>query len=65
MDNANLISMVLGYAIMLGAVGLKLPQILSIVKNGSADGLSAISLYLDVALIMTHCIYNYVQVIHN
>lgn len=63
MDNADLISKVLGYAIMLGAVGLKLPQILSIVKSGSADGLSAISLYLDVPLIMTHCIYNYLQVI--
>jgi len=56
-----LISKVIGYTILLGAFGLKLPQIMNIVRNKSVAGFSAISLYIDVPLVMTHVIYNFVK----
>ena len=51
----------IGYAIFLGAIFLKLPQIFNIVKSKSVDGLSAIALYSDVPLIITSVVYNVLQ----
>lgn len=40
MNLAELFSLVIGYAIVFGSVSLKLPQIIKIVRNGSANGIS-------------------------
>lgn len=47
------------YAIMTGAFGLKVPQILNIVSTGSVEGLSPIAFYSEVPAAMTTVLYNY------
>lgn len=42
------ISKALGYAIILGACVVKVPQIIAIVRNGSTEGISANATYLDL-----------------
>jgi len=50
-----------GYLIMAGAVGLKLPQILNIVSTGSVEGLSPLAFYAEVPLTTTTIAYNYLR----
>ena len=38
---------VLGLVSSFGAIGLKVPQILKIMGNGSAEGISAVGMYVD------------------
>jgi len=57
----SLIAKVLGYGILFGAVGVKLPQILNIISASSVEGLSALSFYIEVPLTITHCTYNFLQ----
>ena len=42
-----LVSRVLGYAVVAGAAVIKLPQILAVLRSGSADGISALSLEIE------------------
>jgi mannose-P-dolichol utilization defect 1 len=58
---AVFVSKCIGYAILLSSFSLKLPQIYNIVKNKSASGLSAVSLYGDVVMYFTSIAYNYLQ----
>jgi len=48
----------LSYAIVLGAVALKVPQVFNIVKTKSVVGLSLSSLYLDVAAFLPTPVFN-------
>lgn len=43
----NVVSKVLGYAVILGSLGFKLPQISAILKSRSAKGLSLAAFELD------------------
>jgi mannose-P-dolichol utilization defect 1 len=54
----KIISQALGGAIMLGAAGLKVPQIQSIWKGKQVEGLNAMSVYAEVPLIGTAIVYN-------
>jgi PQ loop repeat len=58
---ALLVSKILGVAILVGAIGLKFPQILSIYSTGDVEGLSATSFYSEVPLVTTSVVYNYLQ----
>ena len=55
------ISKVLGYAIILGSVILKLPQILKICAAKDVTGLSLTSFYLDVLIFESNTVYNYLM----
>ena len=57
----KLIAKGLGYLIMIGAIGFKVPQIINIISSKSVNGLSALSLYLEVPLILTSIVYNVLQ----
>ncbi len=48
----------IGYAILVGSVALKLPQILNIVLTKNAEGLSEIAFYIEVPMCITTVIYN-------
>eukprot|EP01041_Mallomonas_annulata_P009570 gene9570-19884_t len=50
-----------GYAMLLGSIGVKFPQILNIFASSSAEGLSPMSFYTEVPLTITHVAYNYLQ----
>mmetsp|Transcript_4008 Transcript_4008/g.5559 ORF Transcript_4008/g.5559 Transcript_4008/m.5559 type:complete len:214 (-) Transcript_4008:102-743(-) len=54
-----LIAKVLGYLILVGSVLLKAPQIYNIMISKSAEGLSAIALYIEVLTSMTGIVYNF------
>lgn len=43
------ISKCIGLAIVVGSAIVKLPQIIKIVNNGSVDGISAVSYYIEVS----------------
>merc|ERR1712166_1595737 len=52
------ISKALGYAIVLGAVGVKLPQMLNIVKAGTVAGLTSSTYILELACCTIFGMYN-------
>eukprot|EP00195_Chlamydomonas_chlamydogama_P005418 CAMPEP_0202892850 /NCGR_PEP_ID=MMETSP1392-20130828/2526_1 /ASSEMBLY_ACC=CAM_ASM_000868 /TAXON_ID=225041 /ORGANISM="Chlamydomonas chlamydogama, Strain SAG 11-48b" /LENGTH=234 /DNA_ID=CAMNT_0049576957 /DNA_START=131 /DNA_END=836 /DNA_ORIENTATION=- len=56
-----LISKLLGYAIMAGACITKLPQIQVVLKNKSAEGLSALSFELEALCLIIHTGYGYIK----
>ena len=58
---APLVSKLLGMAILVGAIGLKLPQIINIYQTGDVEGLSPTSFYSEVPLVMSNVAYNYLQ----
>ena len=58
---AILISKLLGILILVGAVGLKLPQIINIYQTKDVEGLVPTSFYSEVPLVLTVVIYNYLQ----
>ncbi|KJE94517.1 hypothetical protein CAOG_05150 [Capsaspora owczarzaki ATCC 30864] len=55
---SHLLAKMLGYVIILGAVFVKIPQILKIVKAGNAEGISMISNVLELAGYITTFGYN-------
>lgn len=55
------IAKLLGYAILLGSLALKLPQILNIVMTKDVEGLSEIAFYSEVPMGITTVMYNYRQ----
>lgn len=57
-----LISKSMGYAIILGSVVMKLPQIFQILHNRSVLGLNIYSLYFECAENLPFVVYNMVQV---
>jgi mannose-P-dolichol utilization defect protein 1 len=61
LDFKFLVSKTLGYAILIGAFGLKIPQILNIIKNKSTAGLSPMGFYMEVPLVSTVLVYNYLN----
>lgn len=61
LDIKALVSKVLGYAILVGAFGLKVPQIMNIVRSKSTAGLSEIGFYVEVPLVTTTVIYNFLN----
>lgn len=52
----------MGYAIILGSVVMKLPQIFQILHNRSVLGLNIYSLYFECAENLPFVVYNMVQV---
>ena len=58
---APLVSKLLGILILVGAVGLKLPQIIGIYQTMDVEGLSPTSFYSEVPLVMSNVAYNYLQ----
>lgn len=52
-----LISKALGYAIVAGSIGVKLPQVFNIVKAGNVDGLSPTSILLEMASLVLSFAY--------
>ena len=56
------ISKSMGYAIILGSVVMKLPQIFQILHNRSVLGLNIYSLYFECAENLPFVVYNMVQV---
>lgn len=54
-----LVSKAIGTLIILGSIIVKIPQILSVYEAKSVAGLSEASLYLDVPLVLSFCVYNY------
>ena len=58
---APLVSKLLGGLILVGALGLKLPQIINIYRTGDVEGLSATSFYSEVPLVMSNVAYNVLQ----
>ena len=46
------LSKAVGFAIVMGSSVLKLPQILKIAAEGSAEGLSSISVYIETVMYM-------------
>ena len=61
MDWSSAVSRLLGYAILLGAFGLKVPQMLQIVQSGSVEGLSELAFYTEIPLSTTAVVYNYLR----
>lgn len=61
LDVKALLSSVLGYGILLGAFGLKIPQIMNIINSGSVEGLSEMAFYTEVPLVTTNIVYNYLK----
>ena len=57
-----LLSKVMGYAIILGSVVMKFPQIYQIWRNKSVLGLNINSLYFECAENLPFVVYNLVQV---
>uniref|UniRef100_A0A7S2V5B2 Mannose-P-dolichol utilization defect 1 protein homolog n=1 Tax=Fibrocapsa japonica TaxID=94617 RepID=A0A7S2V5B2_9STRA len=53
-------SKLLGYALSLGSLGLKLPQILKILKSKSVEGLSPSSFYSEEALYVLCLMYHFI-----
>lgn len=51
----------LGYVIMAGAAVTKLPQILSVARSKSAEGLSIVAFELEAAVALVHMSYGYVR----
>lgn len=58
-----LLSKVMGYAIILGSVVMKFPQIYQIWRNRSVLGLNIHSLYFECAENLPFVVYNLVQVL--
>ena len=56
-----LISKTLGVLILAGSVLLKLPQIINIYGTKDVEGLSPISFYTEVPLVITNVVYNVLQ----
>lgn len=57
-----MLSKIMGYLIVLGSVVMKLPQILSIVRNRSVIGLNVYSFYFECAENIPAVIYNVAHV---
>lgn len=55
------LSKVLGFAIILGSILVKLPQILKIIRNKSGEGINLLSVTLDLGAITIYLSYNYVK----
>lgn len=55
----NNIHQVLGYAVLTGATIVKVPQILNVVRAGSAEGISAVSIELEVLGYCIHSSYGF------
>lgn len=51
----------LGFAIILGSILVKLPQILKIIHNKSGEGINLLSVTLDLCAITIYLSYNYVK----
>ena len=58
---SGIMSKVLGYAVVLGAVGVKIPQIKIMLKKQSAEGISYLSSMLDVFCVLSNLGYAYYQ----
>ena len=58
---SGILSKVLGYAVVLGAVGVKIPQIKIMLKKQSAEGISYLSSMLDVFCVSSNLGYAYYQ----
>lgn len=56
-----LLSKVLGYAVIVGSLLVKVPQITKIVNNGSAQGLNLVAVLIDLVAITFHLSYSYVS----
>ena len=57
----KLVSKGLGIAIIAGSFGLKIPQILTILKDRSVSGLEPAAFYLDVISFLATCCYNFLN----
>ena len=57
----QLAASLLGFAIIAGSFGLKLPQMFKIVSSKSVSGLSPLSFYLDAAVFAISAVYNVLQ----
>lgn len=53
------IAKLLGFAILLGSVLLKAPQIFNIMSTKTVEGLSTTSIYLEIPTTLTNIVYNY------
>merc|ERR1711879_31604 len=56
-----LLSKILGYAVVLGAVGVKIPQIKIMLKKQSSEGISYLSSMLDALSVLSNLGYAYYQ----
>lgn len=54
----NLVSLVVSYAIIVGAAVVKLPQIFNVLRAGTAKGLSLPAVYLETVATLAGTIYN-------
>eukprot|EP01101_Sappina_pedata_P005444 TRINITY_DN2497_c0_g1_i1.p1 TRINITY_DN2497_c0_g1~~TRINITY_DN2497_c0_g1_i1.p1 ORF type:complete len:289 (+),score=123.08 TRINITY_DN2497_c0_g1_i1:2-868(+) len=54
-----LVAKLLGYLIVAGALGLKLPQIFAIMRAGNAKGISMMMYYLEIAVYTITLAYSY------
>eukprot|EP00798_Chlamydomonas_sp_ICE-L_P000878 gene878-5708_t len=57
----TLISKLLGYGILAGSLGVKVPQVKNILQNKSAEGLSALSAELELIGLAIHASYGYLK----
>ncbi|KAF5835918.1 hypothetical protein DUNSADRAFT_6675, partial [Dunaliella salina] len=55
------LSQALGYGVLAGACITKLPQIVNVLKSGSAEGLSPLSFELETGGLLVHASYGYVN----
>ncbi len=59
---AALVSAALGYGIVAGSVGLKVPQILKVVRAKSGEGLSRVTFAIEAAAYAVTLMYRYMKV---
>eukprot|EP01060_Flectonema_neradi_P032044 TRINITY_DN501_c2_g1_i1.p1 TRINITY_DN501_c2_g1~~TRINITY_DN501_c2_g1_i1.p1 ORF type:complete len:223 (+),score=38.68 TRINITY_DN501_c2_g1_i1:56-724(+) len=59
--NQELISQLIGRAIVLGAFSLKIPQMFKIIKAGNADGVSELTTFMETFIFATSFCYGIVE----
>ena len=57
----ELAAKVIGYAILTGSIGLKVPQILAILSSKAVEGIEPISFYGEVPLMIMSVVYFYLE----
>ncbi|XP_067624119.1 mannose-P-dolichol utilization defect 1 protein homolog [Eurosta solidaginis] len=56
-----LLSKLVGYALIVGSMAVKVPQVLKLLNNKSGEGISLFAVLLDLTAITSHMSYNYVM----
>lgn len=61
MDVNQVVAKLIGYLVMMGSVGLKMPQIVNILSSRTVEGLSVTAIYSEAAISIGTVTYNILQ----